>query len=73
MTENNTTYTTRDDAIDAEIIKPIEASGVVEDARAEFDIDAIADEVLGDYEQGFTCTVDEDAFWEIVTAHELTD
>ena len=69
MTENNTTYTTRDDAIDAEIIDPIEASGEVTDARAEFDIDAIADEVLGDYDEGFACMVDADRFWEIAMAH----
>lgn len=73
MTESNTTYTTRDGAIYWEIIRPIEASGDVADARAEFDIDAIADEVLGDYEDGFTCMVDADRFWEIVAAHHIAD
>ena len=67
MSEN--TYITRDDAIYWEIIKPIEANGEVADARAEFDIDAIADEVLGDYSEGFACTVDESRFWEITMAH----
>lgn len=46
------------------------------DARAEFDIDAIADEVLGDFNDevlgdfndGFACMVDADRFWEITMA-----
>ena len=45
MTKNNT-YAFRDHAIECEIIEPIEASGVVPDARAQFDVDAIADDVL---------------------------
>lgn len=69
MTEISTTYTTRDDAIYWEIIRPIEASGEVADAHVEFDIEAIADEVLGDYEDGFACMVDADRFWEITEAH----
>lgn len=70
MTE--TIHTTRTEAIEREIIVPIEA-GDVDDARAEFDVDAIADEVLGDYEQGYACMVDPERFWEIVEAHSLTD
>ena len=62
------TYTTRDEAIQHEIIKVIQA-GDVEDARAEFDIDAIADEVLGDYTDGYACQVGDDRFWEITMAH----
>lgn len=66
-------YSTRDEAIEWEIIDPIEAGGVVPDARAEFDIDAIADEVLGDYEDGFASrVVDHDTFWAIVEKHEKT-
>lgn len=58
------TYASRNDAIAAEIIAPIEASG---DATAdEYDIDAIADAVLGDHETGYALTVDTDAFWGIV-------
>lgn len=38
------------------------------DARAEFDIDVIADEVLGDFNDGFACMVDADRFWEITMA-----
>lgn len=59
-----TTYATRNDAIDAEIIAPIEASGVT--TRDEYDIDAIADAVLGDHEAGYALTVDADVFWGIV-------
>ena len=65
-----TRYTTRTEAIDREIIEAIEATGVVEDAHAEFDIDAIADEVLGDYEDGYALTVTTDEFWDAVAKHE---
>jgi len=63
------TYATRAEAIEREIIEPIEASGEVRDARAEFDIDAIAAEVLGDYADGYACLVDADEFWRIVERH----
>lgn len=68
----NTTFTTRDEAIQRVIIDPIEAAGedVVADAWAEYDIEAIADEVLGDYEQGYSCIVDAAEFWRIVEQHE---
>lgn len=62
-----TRYTTRDEAIGREIVEPIEASG---EARAdEYDIEAIADSVLGDHEQGYACQVDEDEFWSLVKQH----
>ena len=54
------TYTTRDEAIQHEIVKVIQA-GDVEDARAEFDIDAIADQLI----------VWEDAYDETRNAHML--
>ena len=60
----NGTYTTRDEAIEREIIDPIEASGIA--SRDEYDIDAIAAEVLGDYDAGFASQVDADEFWDIV-------
>lgn len=59
-------FTTRDEAIQREIVDPIEASGEVADARATYDIEAIADEVLDDHEAGYQCTVDADEFWRIV-------
>lgn len=66
----NTAYTTRDEAIEREIIDPIEASGVIEDACAEYDIGDIADKALGDYREGYACQVSDEDFWEIVAAHE---
>ena len=63
------TYTTRAEAIQREIIDPIEASGEVADARAAYDVEAIADEVLGDYAQGYACLVDADSFWWVVERH----
>lgn len=67
------TYSTRDEAIEREIIAPIEASGVVADARAEYDVDAIADAVLGDYDDGYACIVDDDDFWAVVAGAEKLD
>ena len=67
----STTYSTRDEAIRIEIVDAIEATGIVEDAYAEFDIDAIADKVLGDYDQGFACQVEPDEFWAIVAKSEI--
>jgi predicted Zn-ribbon and HTH transcriptional regulator len=57
---NSTRYVTRKEAIDREIVEPIEAGEATAD---QYDIDAIADAVLGDYEQGFACIVDHDEFW----------
>lgn len=60
-------YSTRNEAIQREIVEPIEAG----EARAdEFDIEAIADAVLGDYSDGYACTVTDDEFWVIAAAHE---
>lgn len=60
------TYTTRNEAIETEIIAALAGQ------ETDYDIDAIADEVLGDYENGYTIQVTEDAFWEIVAKHDLT-
>lgn len=62
-------FATRDEAIQRVIVDPIEASGEIADARAGFDVEAIADAVLGDYEQGYTCLVDSDEFWRVVERH----
>ena len=61
-----TTYTTRDEAIQAEIITPLAGH------ETDYDIDAIADEVLGDYATGYAVQVTGEAFWEIVAKHDLT-
>ena len=59
-------FQTRDDAIRREIVEPIEATGVVEDAWAEFDVEAIADLTLEARADGYRSKVDPDEFWEIV-------
>lgn len=59
-----TRYTTRTEAIAREIIEPIEAGGNA--TAAEYDIDAIADQVLGSYEDGYAAQVEHDEFWQIV-------
>lgn len=62
-----TTYTTRDEAIESEIIA---ALGTEADSH---DIDAIADEVLTTTGEGvdyrYILAVDEADFWEIVEKH----
>ena len=63
-------YSTRDEAVVREIVEPIEA-GDVDDARAVFDVDGIAEKVLGGYEHSFSCVVDADTFWETVACHAL--
>lgn len=63
-----TTYTTRNEAIDREIIQPL---GEYAD---QFDIDAIADQVLVSIGEGinyrFTTSDDVD-FWDVVAQHEI--
>lgn len=62
------TYSTRSEAITREIIEAIEAGDATRD---QYDIDAIADAVLGDYEDGFACKVTPEEFWEIVAENEI--
>lgn len=63
-----TTYTTRNEAIDREIIQPL---GEYAD---QFDIDAIADQVLVSVGEGidyrFTTSDDVD-FWDVVAQNEI--
>jgi len=66
-------YSTRDEAIEREIIVAIEAGDATRD---EFDIDAIADEVIEQVisETGrvtFQVTVEPSEFWEVVARHAL--
>ena len=73
----STIYSTRDEAIEREIVVAIEATG--EATRDEFDIDAIADEVLiwedgaGTAHplnhQGYRVTDDTDFFWAVAQKH----
>lgn len=66
METTSSRYTTRTEAIAREIVEPIEVGPTSAD---EFDIEAIADEVLGTYEQGYACLVDADDFWAAVARH----
>lgn len=62
------TYTTRTEAIEREIIEVIEAGDATID---EYNVDAIADAVIGDYEDGYALKVDEGEFWGIVADNEI--
>nr|DAU28039.1 MAG TPA: hypothetical protein [Caudoviricetes sp.] len=62
------TYTTRTEAIEREIIEVISAG----DANAnDYNVEAIADLVIGDYEDGYALKVDESDFWSIVADNEI--
>lgn len=63
------TYSNRADAIQREIIDPLSAS---EFPLTDWDIDAIADEVLGTHEEGYACRVSVDEFWDIARKHDRT-
>ncbi|WP_310962160.1 hypothetical protein [Nocardioides terrisoli] len=65
-----TRYTSRDDAILWEVVKPIQGTGEVSDAYAEYDVEAIAETILGDYDEGYACKVTDDEFWQVVAEHE---
>ena len=77
MTENTTRYyATRDEFIDREIIAAIEASGVIRDARRDFDADDIADEVIDSEMCGPNPVFfqrDGIDFWAIAKAHVIYD
>lgn len=61
-------YTTRTEAIAREIVEPIEAGDAT---AAEFDVEAIAGEVLGGYDEGYACVVEAEEFWAVVARHAL--
>lgn len=65
----HTFYTTRDEAIAREIVEPIEASGEVSDAYAEYDVEGIARAALDSNACGWVCVVDSDEFWGLVEKH----
>lgn len=78
-----TTFSTRSEAISS-IIDAIEAGCPVRDAADEYDLDAIADELVTLHSEEtpegatiassvhFSIDADEDTFWATVEAHELT-
>lgn len=81
VTEDLTVYSTRDEAIEREIVEPIEAGGGSAD---DFNIDAIADEVVHSVGQGtyyglVVFPMKElhrprvDAFWSVVADYDESD
>lgn len=68
---NRITYSDREEAIFHEIVIPLEASDEVDEASDWYDIDSIADKVLGDYNEGYALKVSEDNFWEIVEEYAI--
>lgn len=67
IVDNGRTYDTRDRAIQCEIVEPIMA-GDVDDVNAEYDVDALADLIIGGYYDGFRCLVSDQDFWTLVSA-----
>lgn len=61
-----TTYSTRTEAVQREIIEPLG------NHAGDHDVEGIAEEVLGGYAEGFACTVDPETFWSIVERHAIT-
>lgn len=64
---NEQTFSTRSDAIEQLILPALEVPGV--STADDYDVDAIADEVLGEHAQGYAQQVDTDTFWTIVERH----
>ncbi|WP_139017696.1 hypothetical protein [Brachybacterium squillarum] len=64
-----TTYTTRRDAIDSLILPALTLDG--HDDTSSYDVDAIADAVLGVHAQGYAQQVHGPAFWDAVAAAHL--
>lgn len=62
------TYSSRREAIQREIIEPI-AAGDIDNVDDEYDVEALADDVLTDYNLGFQCRVTDEDFWMLVEAH----
>lgn len=61
-------YSTKDQAIENEIINAIEAG---EASRDEYDIDAIADQVIDSDDQNRYYVRDNVDFWGVVAANEI--
>lgn len=61
-------YSTKDQAIENEIIDPIEAGDATRD---EYDIDAIADQVIDSDDRNRYYAREDVDFWEIVAANQI--
>lgn len=67
--EDMSTYSTRTEAIAREIVDPInEGAGDAID----YDVDAIADAVLSDYDHGYAPVVSPEEFWAVVAENTLS-
>lgn len=64
-----TIYTTRTEAIEREIITAIEAGGTDVARAEEYDIDAIANEVIVPTNGAYIVIDDVEAFWTAVERH----
>ena len=60
------TYSTRNEALHMEVIAVINNGMAYAD---DYDVDAIADEVLGDFHDGYAVQVEGEDFWAIVAKH----
>lgn len=63
-------YFNRATAIQFEVVEPIK-DRIFPASSAEFDFDAIADEVIGGSEDGYARMVGGERFWEIVASHHI--
>ena len=61
-------FQTRGEAIQRLIVEPLEASG---ETPGHYLVHDIADQVLGDYSQGYQQKVDDDEFWDIVSNRHI--
>jgi len=68
-------FTSRTEAIYRQIVEPLSSDPDItidfeRDAETQvrdlYDVDAIADAVIGDYDEGYLVTVDDERFWDIV-------
>ncbi|VEG28073.1 hypothetical protein [Actinomyces howellii] len=70
-------YITRRDAIEYEIVQVLDGPGGGDTTSADYDVDAIAADVLGTIGEGTTyryvVSVDEDEFWAAVIRHAIID
>jgi len=64
-------YPNRATAIHFAIVKPIKDWIIPASVVTEFDIDAIADEVIGKSEDGYARTVSVERFWGSVAKHHI--
>ena len=62
-------YSTLTEAIHAEIATPINNG---EDDARNYDLDQIAIEVLGDYEDGYSLQVDDEGLWQAIRDNRKT-